>query len=335
MSNVYRFTGPPENWLTGLQIKRWAVNSNNEGVWRRLKAGDIALFHSTRTSRHSSKARSVIIGYAVIGEAKWVKDDLWWSDEVEESQNKWPFVFSLSEIYLFKSLPELDLNTPVHQKTDTELAYEIELLSDAGVSVSELTKRAKELNPETPAFPVNGSASGVNPVYEDLLLKSVDEFYSLKGDDTSALEMNLAEEIDTELSSDNLEKLLQDAKSFKNTEAGYFEKEGVFVVRRDNEVQKRRIAAVENHTCQVCGFNCEYKRKNGKPGWIVDVDHIIDKKDGGNEEVSNLWVLCPNCHRKKSRGVITIDPHTYEVRESNSLIQIRDNHLLQSTPPSS
>lgn len=328
MSKVYRFTGPPENWLTGLQLKKWAVNTNNENIWHKLEAGDIALFHSTRSSRHSSKAKSVIIGYAVIGNAKWQKSELWWSDEIEESSNKWPYVFSLKEIYLFQPLTELNLDLPVHQKSHDELKYEIELLSNSGIEVSRLSQRAKSIDPSTPSFPVNGSASGVNLSYEDLLLNSIDEFYSLKGEDTSDLENNLAEEIDYDLQKDDKQKILNDAQSFINIDPGYITKEGVYVVRRDNEVQKRRVAVIEDYTCQVCQFKSQYTRKNGKPGWIIDIDHIVDKKDGGTEDLKNLWALCPNCHRKKSRGVITIDPVSFEVKENGLPVKITDNHLM-------
>lgn len=328
MSNVYRFTGPPENWLTGLQIKKWAVKQSKENIWRKLQPGDIALFHSTRSSRHSSKARSVIVGYAVIGEAKWIKDDLWWSDEIEESTNKWPLVFSLKEIYLFKPLRDLNLETPVHKQSDNELKQQIGILSNSGVLVSELDKRARLIDPSASNFPVNGSASGVRSIHQDLLLKAIDTFYSIKGEDTNELESNLAEEIDSELKRDNVQKILKDAKDFKSNESGYVSKEGVFLVRRDNEVQKRRVAILENYTCQICDFKSEYIRKNGKPGWIIDVDHIIDKRDGGTEELKNLWVLCPNCHRKKTRGVISIDPTTFEVRENDRVVKIRDSHLL-------
>jgi len=327
MINIYRFTGPPENWLTGLEIKKWAVNSNNENIWNRLKAGDIALFHSTRSSRHSNKARSAVIGYAIIGKEKWIKKDLWWSDEIEDGQNNWPFVFSFSEIYTFQPLADLDLDTPVHLKSDEILKKEIEILSSSGVPLSELNERAKRINPSTPSFPVNGSASGVNSVYEDLLLRTIDDFYSIKGDETTQLVSLLAEGIDDELLAFDKSRVLADAQSFKSHKTGYTQKEGVYVVRKDNEVQKRRVALIENYSCQVCGFKCEYIRKNGKKGWIIDIDHIIDKKDGGNEELSNLWALCPNCHRKKTRGVLTIDPITYLVNENGINVRISDSHL--------
>lgn len=57
------------------------------------------------------------------------------------------------------------------------------------------------------------------------------------------------------------------------------------------------------------------------------MDHIIEKSKGGGESFDNLWVLCPNCHAKKTRGVITIDPIKKMVKEKGKVITIQDNHL--------
>lgn len=54
----------------------------------------------------------------------------------------------------------------------------------------------------------------------------------------------------------------------------------------------------------------------GKNGWIIQIDHIIDKADRGDENIKSLWALCPNCHSKKTYGAITIAPNTKEVRKT-------------------
>ncbi len=47
-------------------------------------------------------------------------------------------------------------------------------------------------------------------------------------------------------------------------------------------------------------------------GWYVvnvscDVHHIVEKKKGGTDEMSNLTYLCPNCHRLVHSGVLKFD----------------------------
>jgi 5-methylcytosine-specific restriction endonuclease McrA len=69
-------------------------------------------------------------------------------------------------------------------------------------------------------------------------------------------------------------------------------------------------------------------KKNGKPGWIIHVDHIKDKADKGMENLRNLWVLCPDCHAKKTCGTIKLDLETKTVTERGSVVKLlRDNHL--------
>jgi len=59
------------------------------------------------------------------------------------------------------------------------------------------------------------------------------------------------------------------------------------------------------------------------------VDHIIEKSDGGDESLNNLWVLCPNCHVEKTRGVITIDLEKGVVKKREKTIDINNKHLFK------
>jgi len=57
MSETWRFTGPPENWLTAFGIGKWALNDKNKGLWtRNIKPGDTAIFHSTKESEFSTSS---------------------------------------------------------------------------------------------------------------------------------------------------------------------------------------------------------------------------------------------------------------------------------------
>jgi hypothetical protein len=327
MSTVYRFTGPPENWITGITLGKWAVNDNNKALWEKFAPGDIALLHSTAKSGYSNKVVSSVIGYAVIASGKWTKDSPWWIQEKEAGANLWPYVFTLDEVYLFSDKLSIDFNADLIDKSAEQIKREVEQLASTGLPVATLNDTAKRDNDNIPNFPVNGSASRVNPVYENLVLNRVEDYYLYSGSSDAKIQERLAETIDGEIEGVDKDKLRQDALRYAPASSGYETREGVYVVRKDDERQKRIVAKLEDYKCQVCGFKCAYTRLSGKQGWIIEVDHIIDKADGGNEELSNLWALCPNCHRKKTRGVITIDPKSQVVREDNTDIQISDNHL--------
>jgi len=48
-----------------------------------------------------------------------------------------------------------------------------------------------------------------------------------------------------------------------------------------------------------CGLCC-LCAKAGKVTLAVDVDHIVNKADGGDDRESNLQSLCRQCHREKT-----------------------------------
>jgi len=107
--NFYRFTGPPEHWLTAVKFMTWGLNEGLKDAWARIRPGDIFFIHSTgKNSSAFNNAKSGIIGLGVIGPDFSKKDGLLWFDEVLKKQNKWPYLVPLSEIYFFSELPPVD-----------------------------------------------------------------------------------------------------------------------------------------------------------------------------------------------------------------------------------
>ncbi|MCA9366903.1 HNH endonuclease [Candidatus Kaiserbacteria bacterium] len=56
----------------------------------------------------------------------------------------------------------------------------------------------------------------------------------------------------------------------------------------------------DGFTCQECGYvgqeKISYKGKGNKRAMVVH--HIVDRKDGGQDEPSNLLTMCMPCHNK-------------------------------------
>lgn len=65
--------------------------------------------------------------------------------------------------------------------------------------------------------------------------------------------------------------------------------------RRNKEWIRKRAIKAHGHSCELC----HYKE-------IVEVHHILFKKDGGGDEISNLIVVCPNCHDLFTKKVINM-----------------------------
>lgn len=58
------------------------------------------------------------------------------------------------------------------------------------------------------------------------------------------------------------------------------------------DVSKRTTAKILKRMdlpCSCCGFYVK--------GVSLDVHHIIPRKNGGTNDMSNLTYICPNCHR--------------------------------------
>lgn len=78
-----------------------------------------------------------------------------------------------------------------------------------------------------------------------------------------------------------VKKEILDAKTIKD-----------FSKRTITKIMKRA-----NIYCSLCSWNEA----------SCDIHHIIQKKDGGSDNMDNLIVLCPNCHRKAHFNLIEVE----------------------------
>lgn len=77
-----------------------------------------------------------------------------------------------------------------------------------------------------------------------------------------------------------------------------------------NEVSSRTISKIMLRMklpCSCCGFYEE--------GIMLDLHHIIPKKEGGCDSMDNLTYICPNCHR-----IV----HTDKNKLKNNLVSIEE-----------
>ena len=138
---------------------------------------------------------------------------------------------------------------------------------------------------------------------------------------------NTADAIIDNINQESIDTTLALAKNFKDLEFGYKDSQELIHRRIESKAQKERIAKLENHTCQVCGFRYEYKNSQGNSRWIIEVDHIKEKCNGGGETIDNMLVLCPNCHAKKTYGAIKINSD-YTYSEKGVCHKLKyNNHL--------
>lgn len=103
----FRFTGPPENWLTAIKFMTWGLEEKHKARWQEIQTGDIFFIHCTKNSQFNN-AKSGIVGLGVVGSNFSTKENKLWLEEIRENKNKWPLLVPFSEIYLFGELPAQD-----------------------------------------------------------------------------------------------------------------------------------------------------------------------------------------------------------------------------------
>ena len=172
----YRFTGPPEHWLTAVKFMTWGLTEDLKDQWAKLRSGDVFFIHSTQTGDFKN-AKSGIIGIGVVGPNFSIKKNPLWFYETLHKINKWPLLVPLSEIYLFSELPNLD-------SWDNPSPKNIEKTRSL---IDSLLKNYIPLG-EVPGFPQMGSFSSVKPeVARKILLdKRPLYFYSSREEGSSS-----------------------------------------------------------------------------------------------------------------------------------------------------
>ena len=63
--------------------------------------------------------------------------------------------------------------------------------------------------------------------------------------------------------------------------------------KRNQKIVKR-LKELYNNQCQICGFT--FKKDNGEN--YSETHHLVLLKNNGADNIKNLVVVCPNCHKK-------------------------------------
>ena len=161
---LYKFTGPPENWITAIKFMTWGLEEKFLERWKEIEPGDIFLMHSTSTKTIVKGAPSTVIGFGVVSSEFRRKDGPLWMQEIEQRTNTWPLLVPFSEIYLFSKLrsPET-LIPPDGHNHEVIISEAKELLSTAV--------------PLPDHFPQMGSFSSVRPEVVVKVFEQAGQFY--------------------------------------------------------------------------------------------------------------------------------------------------------------
>lgn len=77
-----------------------------------------------------------------------------------------------------------------------------------------------------------------------------------------------------------------------------------------NESAKVLVRSRAEHRCEYCQLH-----QDDSPLAALHIEHIIPKKHGGSDDVTNLALACIDCNLHKGPNLTGIDPETGEVTE--------------------
>ncbi len=187
--SLFRFTGPPEHWLTAVKFMTWGLEDHLRDKWLRIRPGDIFFIHSTRNSAFKN-AKSGIIGLGVVGPDFSEKKNPLWFYETTNHINRWPLLVPLSEIYLFSELPSPNSwENPTARSIDATEKL-----------IGKLLANLIPLN-QIPGFPQMGSFSTVQPAVAQKILFDKRPLYMYTGyeaEEGAQEKSELGVEIETE-----------------------------------------------------------------------------------------------------------------------------------------
>ena len=152
MKQFFKFTGPPEHWLTAFKYMTWGLEASLEDRWKKIQTGDIFFIHSTGAQNSAfPNAASGIIGIGVVGFHFSIKNHNLWHYEIKNNYNRWPLLVPLTEVYLFSEIPDPSTWEAPMPSNDALTVPLIDQLLKNRVPVSEIR-----------GFPVMGSFFSVS-----------------------------------------------------------------------------------------------------------------------------------------------------------------------------
>src|SRR3989344_3106708 len=260
--NLFRFTGPPEHWLTAVKYMTWGLEDKLRDKWAKIRSGDIFFIHSTQNS-YFKNAKSGVIGLGVVGPDFSIKKNYLWFYETMNSINRWPLLVPLSEIYLFSPLPSPDTwENPSKQNTEATRNL-IDVLLQNYIPLAKI-----------PGFPQMGSFSSVRPEVANKILVDKKPLYLYSGYDKESQGTKPALDVKIEEAGRQLDKITNAAEALRYVDTlKIFDSVKARVIRepttqymRDNEILDRANSTHQSILQQLInlfrkhGYDTRYSR---------------------------------------------------------------------------
>ncbi|MFC4451191.1 AAA family ATPase [Halorussus aquaticus] len=146
---VYKFTAPPDYWLTTYEYAALGLEEGDQNDWQDIQAGDVILFHSTGSPGWEAlqNQESGIIGAGIV-RAKTTKPDekTWWFDERDgrPKDDSFPYLVAFERLYATGDIDEIDFTNDIYAKSSATVDADLELLTDNSLDFDEADEISRE-----------------------------------------------------------------------------------------------------------------------------------------------------------------------------------------------
>ncbi len=137
---VYKFTAPPDYWLTALEFASISFEEADREGWDRLEAGDVVVFHSRAAPSNADldDQPGGIIGFGIVGQTFETSEPWWWDEHHRDSE--FPLIASFDRLFLTGDLERIDRAREIAAKEPAEIERELEALTANCLPIEEANR---------------------------------------------------------------------------------------------------------------------------------------------------------------------------------------------------
>ncbi|WP_193565095.1 AAA family ATPase [Natronorubrum aibiense] len=152
---IYKFTAPPDYWLTTVEFGSVSFEEGQQDRWGDLEEGDVAFLHSRvePSTTELTNQPSGVIGIGIIGET-FEKSDPWWLDEYH-GRKEYSMVASFDRLFFTGNIARIDTTRGVAEKESSEIEQELSALTTDCLPIDSANQLC--MNASGTAFPVQSS----------------------------------------------------------------------------------------------------------------------------------------------------------------------------------
>ncbi|MDS0474593.1 AAA family ATPase [Natrinema sp. 1APR25-10V2] len=132
---VYKFTAPPDYWLTAIEYRSLSFEPEHRNRWEQLEKGDVGILHSRAEpgNEEYGSQPSGVIGAVIFGETT-EKSEPWWWEELEGGAD-FSMIASFDRLFLTSDIDAIDFSQGITAKETTQVDQELTALTANCVSI--------------------------------------------------------------------------------------------------------------------------------------------------------------------------------------------------------